>query len=1022
MNDRDLWSEWVEPYDLFVSYARADNAAPVHMVTALVESIEAAFRRFSADPPLRVFFDKRAILDGQHWERVLKRGVRQSKVMLAVLSEAYFRSEWCRREWEEYVLVEQSRTYPGEALTPIFIVAPGDLAKVVPPEARDWWDDVTARNAVVEVHPFWPNGMAALQEKVVADRIEKLCGNVWARVQHGRELAKVPRNVRGRNPNFVGRRKELAVLRDALSRFEMAGVCAVNGVGGVGKSTLAREYAYLFRRDYLGGQFEVSLAGVTDARGVRPPLVGIARDYLNADIPTNISEESQYERARAAFAALPPGHTALLILDNLDESAVGLVGAGGRDLLPCAEKVHLLVTTRAEPRALGGLATVSLDVLPAADALDLLFRYRPYSRRPDDRDYLRARDDRFALSAGASFDGEAEWKAALAIANRLGRHSLAVALVGAYLRSYPDVSYAQFASELATHGIGLALDAVGSDEKVRNLIQHPETLVGPLFERSVGRLGPLALRVLEYASFLPADLIPLSWVKALVEADAAMAEHLKPRPFRPPPWEEALRTLAGLQYLTGGPYARMHRVVQEVIRRRTGDEAREQRRDAVFAYVADLSGRNWDDTMKYADVKDVEAVEETVREHENGGERRLGQAALWLVYSLLDLGKLRNARDLARIAERILRAVADADPASAEKQRDLSFSFNRLGDVSAAVGDLAAARRYFEQGLGIAQTLADADPASAQKRRDLSVSFNKLGDVSAAAGDLAAARRYYEQSLALRERLADNDPASAEKQRDLSVSFERLGDVSAAVGDLAAARRYFEQGLGIAQTLADADPASAQKRRDLSVSFNKLGDVSVAANDLAAARRYYEQYSAIAQALAADAEASAEKQRDLSVSFERLGNVSVAAGDLAAARRYFEQSLALRERLAEADPTSAEKQRDLSIAFNKLGDVSVAAGDLAAARRYFEQSLALRERLAKADPASAQKQRDLGVSHFKLCDLANKQDDRLAAREHLEAFVAVWGQLEAENRLPSPKDQRILNFRRKQLADWDAAR
>ena len=42
--------------------------------------------------------NRRPILDMQHWQNVLKKGLRQSKVMLAVLSESYFSSEWCRRE------------------------------------------------------------------------------------------------------------------------------------------------------------------------------------------------------------------------------------------------------------------------------------------------------------------------------------------------------------------------------------------------------------------------------------------------------------------------------------------------------------------------------------------------------------------------------------------------------------------------------------------------------------------------------------------------------------------------------------------------------------------------------------------------------------------------------------------------------------------------------------------------------------------------------------------------------------
>ena len=59
--------------------------------------------------------------------------------MLAFLSPAYFQSGWCRREWEEYLWVERSRTYPGEALAPIFLVGPRALGPTVPAAARSGW-------------------------------------------------------------------------------------------------------------------------------------------------------------------------------------------------------------------------------------------------------------------------------------------------------------------------------------------------------------------------------------------------------------------------------------------------------------------------------------------------------------------------------------------------------------------------------------------------------------------------------------------------------------------------------------------------------------------------------------------------------------------------------------------------------------------------------------------------------------------------------------------------------------------
>ena len=57
-------------------------------------------------------------------------------------------------------------------------------------------------------------------------------------------------------------------------------------------------------------------------------------------------------------------------------------------------------------------------------------------------------------------------------------------------------------------------------------------------------------------------------------------------------------------------------------------------------------------------------------------------------------------------------------------------------------------------------------------QRDLSVSFEKVGDVQVAQGDLAGALKSYRDSLAIMKRLAKSDPGNAGWQRDLSVSFE----------------------------------------------------------------------------------------------------------------------------------------------------------------------------------------------------------------------------------------------------------
>ena len=141
-------------------------------------------------------------------------------------------------------------------------------------------------------------------------------------MNHGRVLAKVPRNLTGRNPSFAGRQATLARIRAAFTAPDMPRACAVHGVGGMGKTAVSREYAHLFGPEYLGGPFELDLSTTATGDGLLGPLVQAARNYLKADIPTGLPEPQQFDRARAAFDTLPPAEVALLTLDNLNEDAI----------------------------------------------------------------------------------------------------------------------------------------------------------------------------------------------------------------------------------------------------------------------------------------------------------------------------------------------------------------------------------------------------------------------------------------------------------------------------------------------------------------------------------------------------------------------------------------------------------------------------------------------------------------------------------------------------------------------------
>ena len=117
----------------------------------------------------------------------------------------------------------------------------------------------------------------------------------------------------------------------------------------------------------------------------------------------------------------------------------------------------------------------------------------------------------------------------------------------------------------------------------------------------------------------------------------------------------------------------------------------------------------------------------------------------------------------------------------------------------------------------IRKRLAAAEPDRADYQRDLSVSYNKLGDLQGALGQGEQALALYTQSLQIRKRLAAAEPDRADYQRDLSVSYNKLGDLQGALGQGEQALALYTQSLQIAQRLLELQPTSTVAAIDLAI-------------------------------------------------------------------------------------------------------------------------------------------------------------------------------------------------------------
>ena len=282
-----------------------------------------------------------------------------------------------------------------------------------------------------------------------------------------------------RNPSFTGRADVLQRLRDELH----GGVAAVlpgpqtlYGLGGVGKTQVALEYAHRFMSEY-------DLVWWIDAEQtelVAPALAELA-GRLGLRVGDSVTEAA--EAAREALRRGTPTSRWLLIFDSADEPfEISRLLPGGPG--------HILVTSRDQMWS-GHAPVLELDVFTRSESVEhLCRRARGMSRADADR-----------------------------VAEAVGDLPLAVEAAAAWLdttRTPVDAYVAQLRAEAAR-----VLSVAGA-------VDYP-TPVGATWNVSISRLreqSPAAVRLLQLCAFFAPEPISMNLVlsdqmlRALVQYDA----------------------------------------------------------------------------------------------------------------------------------------------------------------------------------------------------------------------------------------------------------------------------------------------------------------------------------------------------------------------------------------------------------------------------------------------------------------------------------------------------------------------
>jgi len=755
----------------------------------------------------------------------------------------------------------------------------------------------------------------------------------------------VPEAMRTRH--FTGRDDVLDQVRRQLLERHRA---ALSGLGGVGKTQAAIEYAIRHRTEYPNGVFWIDAETVG---GLTSGFVEIAKALQLPAAESNDQEEA----VKAVLARLNRIEGWLLILDNVeDRSEV-------RRFVPERDKGDVLITSRESVFAeLGIPRVVEVGELDREESL------------------------RFLLTrTGRKDDNGADPSSAGELAAELGNLPLALEQAAAYIAE-TGVTFASYLTAFRKRRLSLLERAVG-------LVAHDTVAVTwtANFE-AVERASPAAADALRLSAFLAPDAIPYELflngahllgqplAQALADPDdLAMAEVLRP--------------LARYSLIRSDAASRVfgvHRLVQEIAtaalpeaERRAYVERVVCALDATFPEVAHTSWVQCERLVRH--VASIDRwVDDSVGRPETFGRvlndagkylwergryaeaRPLYERALAIREEALgpdhsDVAQTLNSlallhRDQGRYAEAQLlyeHALAIGEKAVEPNNPDIALSLNGLAILHFDQGRYAEAQPLFERGLAIREKVLGPD------HPDVAKSLNGLASVHTDQGRYAEAQPLIERGLAIREQALGLD------HPDVASSLNSLGNLHREQGRYAEAQPLFERALGIREKALGPDHPG------VAVSLNNLAAVHNDRGRSAEAQPLYER------ALGIWEKALGPDHPHVATTLNNLAEHHRIQGRVAEAERLYQRALPIYEHALGSD------HPDFALTLISLANVYMDQQRYAGAELLYERALGIQERA-------------LGSDHRRLTDTlvgfasVRKQQGRVAdARDLYERALVI---------------------------------
>ncbi len=561
-----------------------------------------------------------------------------------------------------------------------------------------------------------------------------------------------------RNPYFTGREDLLTRLHEFLQAGKATALTqpqAISGLGGIGKTQTAVEYAYRYHDDYQ--------AVLWASAATRETLISdfVALAALLQLPERDVADQGVVIAAVKRWLASNKGW--LLILDNADDLEMAA------DFLPLASSGHILLTTRAQ--STGTIAnSLEVEKMEQAEGALLLLR----------------RAKKLAPSAPLEQATAPDRSLAEAIVKELGGLPLALDQAGAYIEE-TDYSLSGYLDLYRTH----RKDLLQRRSKLRTEHPEPVATTWSLSFQKLEQANPAAADLLRLCAFLDSEAIPEDIITEGVAEVGPLLQPVAADPYQLNEAIEVLRTYSLIKRNAETKTLNMHRLVQVVLK--DGMDKKTQRKwaqrtvKAVNAAFPNVEYSTWPRCQ--ACLPHALACAALIERHTFA----FPEAARLLN----EMGWYLQEHALYAQAELLLQqALAIYEKSLDPKDIYIGIILNNLVSLYKAQGKYAQAVPYGQRALGFYEETLGPD------RPHTAITLDNLAQLYVNQGKYEQAEPLFQRALTIKEKTFDPD------HPETSITLNNLAFLYHNQEKYEQAEELYQRSLAIKEKALDPDPPS----------------------------------------------------------------------------------------------------------------------------------------------------------------------------------------------------------------------